>query len=295
MKISVFYDHLLTAEAQSGLQRAELLKACREWGISAVEIRYAQLEENGPCIQRELGEAGLRVSCVFGFHDFAQDAPIKRAEAQVDAAARLGASRVLIVPGALDEADAYRMRQCQTREETFSFLSGNSSVGKMKAALKQLCAYAGERGVAVTLEDFDGARHPYSRADQLLWFLQNVPGLGLTLDIGNFVFQDEDVLAAYALLKEYIVHVHCKDRGADPAVAPGRLNRGLLPAAFGQGYLPAKAVLRLLNDQGYDGYLAIEHFGAPDALGFMRASARFIQEALGNPADFACLPEKPGV
>jgi L-ribulose-5-phosphate 3-epimerase len=45
-----------------------------------------------------------------------------------------------------------------------------------------------------------------------MWFMENVPGLGLTFDTGNFVLRECDVLEAYGLLSEYIVHVHCKDR-----------------------------------------------------------------------------------
>ena len=70
-------------------------------------------------------------------------------------------------------------------------------------------------GVEVTLEDFDNAEAPYSRMNELLWFTRNVPGLRCTFDMGNFAFGYENVMDAYELLKNYIVHVHCKDRGSE--------------------------------------------------------------------------------
>lgn len=42
--------------------------------------------------------------------------------------------------------------------------------------------------------------------------MKNVPGLKYTLDTGNFAFSDENVLEAMEVMKDYIVHVHCKDR-----------------------------------------------------------------------------------
>lgn len=42
--------------------------------------------------------------------------------------------------------------------------------------------------------------------------------LKFTLDTGNFAYSDEDAVQAYEVLKDYIVHVHCKDRNVDPAL-----------------------------------------------------------------------------
>ena len=83
------------------------------------------------------------------------------------------------------------------------------------------------------------------------------------------------------LLKDYIVHVHCKDRNADPALTgEHRYNRGLLAAAVGSGYLPMKEILDRLKESGYEDYLAIEHFNAADQVAFMEQSAAFLQQYL---------------
>ena len=49
------------------------------------------------------------------------------------------------------------------------------------------------------------------------------------------------------------------------------------PVPVGEGYMPIAELVKKLHDQGYDGYFAIEHFGAPDQLGFMLRSAEFLK------------------
>ena len=127
------------------------------------------------------------------------------------------------------------------------------------------------------LEDFDGFLQPFARTYPLLWFMEHVPGLRYTLDIGNFAFSDEDVSYAAWLLKDYIVHVHCKDRAESPLVH-GRFCRGLGQTPAGTGYLPMAKLLTDLEACDYDGYLAIEHFDAPDQLSFIEQSAAFLRQ-----------------
>ena len=146
----------------------------------------------------------------------------------------------------------------------------------MVHALSSLAEYAALRGVTITLEDFDGFLQPFARTYPLLWFMEHVPGLRYTLDIGNFAFSDEDVSYAAWLLKDYIVHVHCKDRAESPLVH-GRFCRGLGQTPAGTGYLPMAKLLTDLEACDYDGYLAIEHFDAPDQLSFIEQSAAFLR------------------
>ena len=150
-------------------------------------------------------------------------------------------------------------------------------IQNMVHALSSLAEYAALRGVTITLEDFDGFLQPFARTYPLLWFMEHVPGLRYTLDIGNFAFSDEDVSYAAWLLKDYIVHVHCKDRAESPLVH-GRFCRGLGQTPAGTGYLPMAKLLTDLEACDYDGYLAIEHFDAPDQLSFIEQSAAFLRQ-----------------
>lgn len=179
---------------------------------------------------------------------------------------------------------------------SFRYPSDNLSFRRVRDALRELVSYGKEKNVRITLEDFDGFTSPCSRMLYLKWFLEQVPGLGHTFDMGNYAYSDEDVEAAYELLHPYIVHVHCKDRGVEPQYrltegnikempkAPEgqgdilcrRYCQGLAGVAVGSGYLPVRKLVEQLARQGYDGYLAIEHFNVPGQMEHIRRSAEFL-------------------
>lgn len=131
----------------------------------------------------------------------------------------------------------------------------------------------------ITLEDFERFLQPFARTYPLLWFMEHVPGLRYTLDIGNFAFSDEDVSYAAWLLKDYIVHVHCKDRAESPLVH-GRFCRGLGPDTGRNGISADAKLLTDLEACDYDGYLAIEHFDAPGSV-IVHRTVRSISAPVG--------------
>lgn len=327
MLISVFYDHITQARQQTGKRLSELLVACRSWGISGLEINYTQLKKGGFRLRHAIRRAGMSVSCIYEFYDFTHGEDLARAKKHVDLAARVGAGKVLIVPGFLEEREAEELAaRCDGREPGAADGSANADAGDesmktwvlpeetqeggsesqapleaqryaavarymeshtatclVRDALEQLVRYGRDKGVRITLEDFDGNTSPCARMLPLKWLLEQVPGLGFTLDMGNFAYSDEDVAQGYELLKEYIVHVHCKDRGQEEkyqaAEREGRRRhcRGLACVPAGGGYLPIGELITRLKAQGYDGYLAIEHFDAPDQMEYIRRSADYLK------------------
>ena len=98
--------------------------------------------------------------------------------------------------------------------------------------------------------------------------------------MGNFAYSDENVWDAYTLLQEYIVHVHCKDRGEEPNCSENIYNRGLATIPVGKGYLPIGALEEKLATKGYDGYLAIEHFGSSDQFTYLLDSAAYLKSLM---------------
>jgi sugar phosphate isomerase/epimerase len=81
-------------------------------------------------------------------------------------------------------------------------------------------------------------------------------------------------------LKDYIVHVHTKDRGVEENCVGFRFKRGMAPAATGDGYLPIADYARRLLSDGYDGYFAIEHYGHCDQAGAIVRSAQNLLECV---------------
>lgn len=279
MKISVFYDHILQAAEQSHRPVTELLCMAREVGIEAVEIRLEALLA-GDELPALLKEADLQVSCIYEFYEMGLHDEQEKGRRHIDTAARFGAEKILVVPGFLGRLEAERMHaHAKSYDKMAAFMEKNKHVQKMAEGLTAMVAYGKEKGVTVTVEDFDGRTSPVSRMYGILWFMKNVPGLKYTFDMGNFAFSDEDVLVAWELLKDYVVHVHCKDRGEDVSMKPKAVNRGLLSVATGSGYLPIAQLLAKLSTHGYDGYLAIEHFDAPDQVACIRQSVGFLRNA----------------
>lgn len=131
---------------------------------------------------------------------------------------------------------------------TVFVLPGVTGTGAFAAAakgLRGLVQVAEAHGVQLTVEPHVGGllASPTSTLDML----REVPGLKLALDYAHFVCmgfrQSEiDVLAPYA------GHVHM--RQARP---------GALQAKWGEGVLDFTAMVGLLRDVGYDGYLAVEY------------------------------------
>lgn len=274
MKISVFYDHILQAEEQSGRPPSEILKTVKQAGIGAVEIRLAYLAEHEEAYEL-LRQSGLGISCIYEFYAMDRCDEREHVRKHIETAAAVGAKKILIVPGFLPEAEAEEMQRYMKRpEQLASFMDKNVSVQNMIGGLAYAVDIGTREGVAVTVEDFDGRTSPLSGMYGVLYILEHVPGLRFTLDTGNFAYSGEDVLAAWELLWDKIAHVHCKDRSAGISA-----DKGMLSAAAGDGYIPIAVLVRKLKEIGYDDFFAIEHFDVPEQQNCMLRSAAFLKKA----------------
>ena len=273
MKLSIFYDHVVDAAGQSGKSIVAILQEAADAGISAVEINHENIARQ-PDMLDNIRAAGMSISGAFLFYDFggAEYGDETRMRAHVDTAKKLGMQCILAVPGFLDDANARELNALldhyrddyynpAAMERLDSWMRSSDQIMKITEMLRRMVAYAKTQGITVMLEDFDGYRAPFARALPLLWFMQNVDGLRFALDTGNFAYSDEDVEAGFDLLSDYIVHVHCKDRGVEASCEGFRYKKGMAPVAAGDGYLPLCKLARILLDRGYNGYFAIEHYG----------------------------------
>ncbi len=295
IKLSVFYEHLREASEQTGKSFEEILREARRAGITGVEMEFSTLVKR-PELNRIIKDAGMEISCFYQFFDFGNHyaAGMHTGRKMIDTAKSMGVPKVMIIPGFLSEEQAKLLNRASTSfEETAAYMGAVAEVLAMRDAIAELTEYAKDRGIAVTLEDFDNFTSPIARMNPIKWFLEQVPGLQHTLDMGNYAFSNESIAEAYDLFKEQIGHVHCKDRGEeaeeDEAIweALGLPygeelfhRRGIRPVPVGDGYLPIAELVGKLKEQGYEGYLAIEHFGAPDQLGFMQKSAEYLLRLL---------------
>jgi sugar phosphate isomerase/epimerase len=267
MRLSVFFDHILQAKEQTGKSLEELLAGVRNAGIEAVEINLTYLCEHSQ-VWDALQNADLGISCIYEFYDMGHYDETEKAKKHVDTAISVGAKRILVVPGFLAGEASKEMQKCMpVKENIIAFFEGNKEIKGMTEGLSFAAKYGKEKGVTVTVEDFDGLDSPLAGMYGIHWFLQQVPELMYTFDTGNFLFYGEDVLEAFELLKDRIAHVHCKDRQPESNAS----------VQTGTGYISFTEIVNRLKAQNYEGFLAIEHFDVEGQEECMRGSAEFLR------------------
>ena len=264
MKISVFAEHLFEAAEQEKLPLSEILKKARNMGITAAELDYARLAQDDS-LPDFFREHGIDISCVYAFLDLAHSEDMSYPQAVVNTLKKHNIKLFMGIPGFINDND-----------------------GKEKAAenmyrgmnrLSEMCSKA---GILLCLEDFDDKTALFSTADGLREFMDNVPSLGCTFDTGNFIYSGESALEAFEILRDRIVHVHCKDRsfkkkaGETPKISLS--GQALYSSPVGYGEIPIEQIVKTLLQSGYNGYFAIEHFGSMNQLSDMEKSAEKLKE-----------------
>lgn len=298
--LSVFFDHILQAEEQTGKHIPELLAEAKKAGISAVEINRTYLLEHPETLEM-LEAADLQVSCIYEFYALEQGRETEKARRHIEIARKVKAGKILIVPGFFSVETEDFVKCVSDREKVWDYLSHNEKALCMADGLREIVEMAGSRNIAdtpitVVIEDFDDRNSPIACVSGMQWFAEQVPGLCFTFDTGNFIIHGEDIFAAWEELKNKVVHVHCKDRkisterllktqeaGADKLLQAQEnvipdIKECYLPSALGEGCIPIKELVHKMKEYGYRGYLAIEHFDAADQEAYMQKSAANLQE-----------------
>lgn len=290
--LAVFYDHILEAERQTRAKGAEvsvtqLLKLCRDWGISAVEINSGTLAESADTVLPMLAAANLKISGICHRHDFVKDpgdtsgALVQEASGLMEMARRAGSSTVLIVAGFFSEEDAHEINALHwSYAETAAWMEKSSAARAVRDGLAVFCREAERYGIRIVVEDFDRWTSPTAMLFENLWFMKNVPGLHFALDTGNFAYSSEDVLKAYEVLLPYISHIHCKDRAIDAGVPETDPRKYIAACAVGDGYIPIRTIVDKEKARGYDDYFVIEHYGMQDQYEGIRKSAEYMRSIL---------------
>ena len=289
IRLSVFFDHILQAEEQTGKHIPELLAEVKNAGISAVEINRTYLLEH-PATLETLETAGLQVSCIYEFYALERGRETEKARRHIEIARKTKAGKILIVPGFFSVETEEFVNCVPDREKVWDYLSHSEKAQRMADGLREIVEMAGSRNIAdtpitVVIEDFDDRNSPIACVSGMQWFAEQVPGLCFTFDTGNFIIHGEDIFAAWEELKDKVVHVHCKDRkiSSDKPLQTQKnatldIKECYLPAAVGEGCIPIKELVYKMKEYGYRGYLAIEHFDAADQEAYMQKSAANLQE-----------------
>ena len=247
MKIAAFYENILTGAKQNGISLETAVRNLMKEGLELLYISGFSYDDHPEEIRSLMASTGIGVEGLYMFYDFPMHPEDTGYELLIDSACELGAGNVLLIPGMIPANDP---------EKDIKF---ENSV----QALRRAVAYGQQKGIAVSMEDFDGLDAPYCTIDGLNSYMQAVPGLTCSFDTGNFVLYHEDELQAFALFKDRICTVHLKDRSengnyADDTCKVCADGSPVYAAVVGEGYIQSKEILQQLKEMDYSGNVIVE-------------------------------------
>ena len=263
-KITTFYDHIQNAMKQENMTLEEIAEQLTKAGITGSEIEYTQIKgSEGKKLAESLEKVGLKISSVYCHFRWEKDIPDENYIDVLKRLKELDVHYLLAIPGFKKEG--------QTSEE---------SALSLVDELRKLCEAAPEYDVKVLMEDFDNTVAAFASSEELKWFLQEIDSLGCAFDTGNFLYCEEDSLEVLPMFIDRIGYVHCKDRSFSPVEGEDFQEtikgRKMYSSAVGSGMIHMNEILKQILATGYDGVLAIEHFGSLKQLDDMIASAEYL-------------------
>jgi sugar phosphate isomerase/epimerase len=282
MKISVMTWSFNNVLSTGEMDTAATIRYCRELGVDAMELMdHFIRDEKLPAVQAALAETGSAVVCYDVGGDFinpdrsARQNAVATVRTSLERAARLGAQRILIVPGSLKEGISPAVARTWIVE-----------------GLKECVPEADRLGLPLTIEDHSSQAAVYGRSDHLNAICDAVgPHLAVTYDVGNFLLAGEDPLQALDRLASRIIHVHFKDWHVVPPTAeqPVRSVTGLdgrryTGAVLGEGVVDLPGAVAGLRRLGYDGYVSVEYEGVGDPRAAVRQGVAHVRTLLSSAA-----------
>ena len=252
-KISTFALHVYEVMEKKGLTMAQAVAEFKKCGVTGFDGEYTD-----PRLD-EVKAAGLKPVMIYGVMSFR--APAKdeiEPDKDLARAKGLGAKYMMIVPDHLGDVKD-DPKDPKYEEEFLKTMKG----------LKRLTAKCIAAGIVPLVEDFGDRTNPGSHFCNLKRYFAEIPDLKFALDTGNVMYSDRgtDILEEYAYFHDKIRHVHIKDHPA------GKPQGYALP---GEGVVPNEKMLRELFAEGYDGWVTLELFDAPDMLEAVSKTCAFI-------------------
>ncbi len=249
------YRGLLTRKEDPMTLEGFLEKAA-ELDFDGVELTSYYFKDTSPAFLRRLRARafalGLDVAGTSVGNNFclppgpARDKQIENVKKWVDHSEALGAPVIRIFAGGKQkdqsDADAHKV---------------------LVETIEECCAYAGEHGIFLALENHGG---PTATAESTLKILRDVksPWFGANLDTGNF--HSADPYAEMAAIAPYALTTHAK-------VEVSAAGQKAQPADFPR-------IVKILREAGYRGYLSIEYEAREDPLTALPRHVKAIREAM---------------
>jgi sugar phosphate isomerase/epimerase len=256
-----------------------------ENGGSHLEISpgATKLAENPDLITRILDtakEVGIEISSYTIGANFIKPTPeeyraeVERIKKEVEIGARLGVRRM--------RHDAGSRPIPETSFEQFE-----KDLPAIVDACGEVADVAAKYGITTSIENH-GFHFQASERIQRLILAVGRDNFRTTLDVGNFLCVDEDPEAATLNNIGYASHVHFKDfhiRRNPPVkdgyikTAHGRFLRG---AITGDGDVNLDAIVKIIKNAGYKGFLSIEYEGWEECRSACTRALKNVQELLNR-------------
>jgi len=247
MPIDFHYPLAFTTLACPDWSWEQAVQRAVEYGYQGLELRGVEgemdLTKATPftasrlqATKRELKERGLAIPCLDTSCRFDQatelDNSIDEGKRHIDLAGELEAPSIRVFGD--------RIPDSQSREKI---------IEQVVQGLLALAQHADGTGVQVLLE----SHNDFARVQNLLDVMQAVhhPHVGVLWDVHHpYRFFSEPLADTYEKLRGRIRHVHLKDSVS--------VNGVVIYCRLGQGIVSVSAVIKLLANGGYDGWIAFE-------------------------------------
>lgn len=266
--MSICLQPLLAGEEPTG---ERILRAAAEVGVEGVEFYETHWgadprdADGAKALKALAAELGVEIFAVgsgtrLGYGDERREQAMATLKNQIRAAAAVGAG-VVTFP-AIDSQPVPEGRTVEAGGLPFA-----QAVGPLVEQVQELAEFAAGYDVRLALLNhcfFVGA----SWHQEWVVKLADRSGVGTCLDPGNYLYYEcEDPVAATRRLAETVCNVRLGDwvrRDEREVVAAFRHDGRLAiwgPAIFGVGEVDHGACLRILRENGYEGYLSLKSVG----------------------------------
>lgn len=225
---------------------------CKENGVDAVELLdcfFADKEEYVK-VKKYLEDINMPIAAYSIGNDFVQcekgvRQQIEYVKEGIDTAVFFGAKNLRIFSGSEKDGVSYE-----------------TGLALIIECLKECAEYADEKGITMVLENH-GLFAGKSSSIKSVIDSVNSPALRANADTGNFFLVGENPTDAVRNLKDYISFVHFKDMARveenEHFVALDGLK--YVGTVIGEGDVDLEAIVSILRDNGYEGFLSIEFEG----------------------------------
>jgi len=168
-------------------------------------------------------------------------------EKELDAAEILGASKVMLIPCGKEGVSRLDNREKAIRR------------------LQKFVPMAIARNITPMVENFPSLDGPFLTSDDLQAAVAGVPGLKLIFDSGNCLIAGENPCDVFKAISNDVIHVHFSDLIENlPGHQADRLalnNKKYLGCLLGIGAVDYPALLHVIKQANYNGYIEIEYQG----------------------------------